>query len=697
MHERWTRVVLRFRVVLLIAWLVVLLLGAWSSTRLAPLLSNSFDVPGTESKRAHSLMADHFDERPDGVFTVVFQVRSPSDRRLRERLRRRVERAARVVPTARTGPSGTGGGIVFVEVATTLDLQHAKPHTDALRRALRDGSEMPSLVTGQPAIQHDLDPIFAADLRRGEVIAVPAALLVLMAVFGLSFAVAIPFVVAACTIGATLTVVYALAHVVPMVTYVTNLVALIGLALAIDYSLLVVHRFREEVAADGSVDDAVVRTMATAGRAIVASGLAVAAGLGLLLFMPVPLLRSMGVGGLLIPLASILAALTLQPVLLALLGHRACGTRSARRDVDRGIWTRLTRSIMRRPLVHLVAGGALLLAAAAPVVSLDVTPGSLSALPESPEAMRGYALLRDRVGRGAVTPTHVVIDTGFPGRARLQPARAAVSRLVDELVRDPDVLVVATGNGRRFLDPTGRYARVIVAGRHEYGDAESRQFVGRLRGELVPRALFPGGVQAYAGGAGPQGVDFLARTYGAFPWFVLGVLALTYIVLLRTFRSLVLPLKALLLNALSVAAAYGLLAFVWGDVEGWVPVFLFAVVFGLSMDYEVFLVTRMRESWDRAADNTRAVAHGLESTGRIVTAAALIMVAAFSGFAAGRVEPLRQFGAALALAVLIDVTIVRAVLVPAAMAVLGRWNWWLPERVARVARIDASPLRRERE
>jgi putative drug exporter of the RND superfamily len=170
------------------------------------------------------------------------------------------------------------------------------------------------------------------------------------------------------------------------------------------------------------------------------------------------------------------------------------------------------------------------------------------------------------------------------------------------------------------------------------------------------------------------------------------VIALTYVVLLRAFRSLLLPLKALLLNALTVAAVYGVLALVWGDIEGWIPVFLFAVIFGVSMDYEVFLVTRMREEWDRTGDNARAVALGLERTGRIVTAAALIMVAAFSGFVAGRVEALQQFGFALALAVLLDATIVRAVLVPALMAVLGRWNWWLPERVARVVRVEPSPL-----
>jgi RND superfamily putative drug exporter len=673
--ERWTRAVLRHRVAVVTAWLVVLLLGGLAAARLSPLLSTSFAVPGTDSDRARSLLADHFGERPDGGFTVVFEVRHPSDRALQETLRRRVARAAAVIPTAHVGLVGTGGGIVFVEVGTTLDLQHAKRHTDALRERLRAAGGPAALVTGQPAIQHDVDPILAADLRRGELIAVPAAVLVLLAVFGLSLAVAIPFLVAACTIAATLGAVYVLAHAVPMVTYVTNLVALIGLGLAIDYALLIVHRFREELAGSGDVEDAVVRAAATAGRAVVASGLAVAAGLALLLFIPVPLLRSMGVGGLLIPLASVLAALTLQPALLSLLGRRAAGTRG---PGSRGFWERLARSIMRRPRSFLAAGAVLLLLAAAPAVRLEVTPGSFSSLPQEPEAMRGYVLLRDSVGRGAITPTHVVVDSGAPGGARRGPTSAAVQRLVDELGRDPEVLVVATGRQRRFVDPTGRYARVIVGGRHEYGDEESRDFVERLRDELVPRAGLPAGASAYAGGAPAQGVDFLARSYGSFPWLVLGVVALTFLLLLRAFRSLVLPLKALVLNALSVGAVYGILALLWGEVEGWIPVFLFAVLFGLSMDYEVFLVSRMRETWDLGAGNRDAVARGLERTGHIVTAAALIMVVALSGLAAGEIEPLRQFGVALALAVLIDATLVRAVLVPALMAVLGRWNWWLP-------------------
>jgi RND superfamily putative drug exporter len=212
-------------------------------------------------------------------------------------------------------------------------------------------------------------------------------------------------------------------------------------------------------------------------------------------------------------------------------------------------------------------------------------------------------------------------------------------------------------------------------------------------------------VGVVAGGAPPQGVDYLSTSYGAFPWLVLGVLVLTYLVLLRAFRSLVLPLKAVLLNLLSVAAVYGLLVviFRWGagahlglykvdQIEGWIPIFLFAVLFGLSMDYEVFLVSRMRESWDHVHDNKRAVAHGLERTGRIITAAALIMVAAFSGFVAGRIAGLQEFGLGLALAVLIDATIVRMILVPSLMAVIDRYNWWLPPRIARLARVQASPL-----
>ena len=267
------------------------------------------------------------------------------------------------------------------------------------------------------------------------------------------------------------------------------------------------------------------------------------------------------------------------------------------------------------------------------------------------------------------------------------------------------MLLVANGIHEPYVDPTARYARVIVVGRHEYGDDETRQLVHRLRDELVPAARLPEQANVAVGGAPPQGVDFLDRTYAWFPWLVLGVLAVTYVVLVRAFRSIVLPLKAVLLNLFSVGAAYGLLVVVvqWGlgadllglgdnGIEAWVPVLLFALLFGLSMDYEVFLVAPMREDWDAGHDHARAVERGLVRTGRIVTAAALIMVAVFSGFVAGSVPGLQQFGLGLALGILLDATIVRMLLVPSLMAVLGRRSWWLPAWVARLLRTSPSPL-----
>ena len=699
MPERWTRAVLRFRGPVLLCWLAVLAVGVVASLRLPGLLANVFTVPGTQSDRARLILQHDFGERPDGVFTVVFRAKTD-----RAALQRELATAARLVPTGHASQLKRSAGIYFGEVDTTLDLQHAKGYTDTLRRVLPG-----AYVTGQPAIQHDLEPVLSHDLRRGEAIAVPIALAVLLAVFGLSLAVLVPFLFAACTITAALAAVYALAHAFTMVNYVANLVELVGLGLAVDYSLLVVYRFREELDRGDDVDGAIVRTMATAGRSVLFSGATVAIGLGLLLFVPVPFIRSLGVGGFLVPLASLAAAATLQPALLSLLGRRGAGRYPVARvvrkrirlplpvlrgtvDVEQGLWARLARTIMRRPLPFLLVGATLLVAAAVPAAWLRVTPGSISALPGGSDSVRGLTLLRERAGAGALTPIEVVVDTGRGGGVRTPELKRVVKRFMNATFHDPEAYITASGPQPPYVDRTGRYRRVYVIGRHEYGEPESQALVRRLRGALIPRARFPKGVRVYVGGAPAQGVDYLSRSYTWFPWLVLAALVLTYIVLLRAFRSVLLPLKAVVLNLLSVAAVYGLLVvtFRWGvgahllglyradQIEGWIPIFLFAILFGLSMDYEVFLVTRMRESWDHVHDNTSAVAHGLERTGRIITAAALIMVAAFSGFVAGRVAGLQELGVGLALAILIDATLVRAILVPSLMAVFGRWNWWLP-------------------
>ena len=718
---RWTRLVLRLRWPILGFWLIVLLAGGYASTRLSPLLQNTFTVPGTDSERARHILEQHFGDRSDGEFLVIYRVRQGSAGLL-PKLERSIREAAGAVPTGTaTALQEAPGGVVYGSILTRLNLARAKGYTDDIVRRLRAPPKVDAYVSGQPAIAHDLDPVFSKDLRKGESIALPIALLVLLTVFGLSFAATIPFLFAAATITGTLGIVFVFAHYLTMATYVTNLVQLIGLGIAIDYSLLIVYRFREELEHGGSKDDAIVRTMATAGRAVIFSGATVAIGLGLLLFMPVPFMRSMGVGGFLIPLVSIAAAATLQPALLSVYGPR--GTRRAhvaawlrRRglrvprlagpDVEHGFWARLARSIMQRPLLFFAAGAAVLVAAAVPVFDLQLTPGSAQGIPQTPQSVRGLNVLRQAVGPGALSPTQVVIDGVRAGAVRSPGIQAAVQRLRDEVQVDPEVAFVQSGLGLRYIDRTARYEQVIVAGKHEYGDEPSQAFVHRLRDHIIPSASFPPGTRVLAGGGPPQGVDFLKQSYRYFPWLVLAVLVLTYLVLMRAFRSMLLPLKAVVLNLLSVAASYGMLVvfFKWGagqslfglyqfpQVEGWIPIFLFAMLFGLSMDYEVFLVTRMRETWDEEHDNVRAVSYGLERTGLIITAAAIVMVAAFSGFVAGSIVGLQQFGLGLAVAIFVDATIVRAILVPSLMAVFGRWNWWLPAPLARVVRVRPSPL-----
>jgi RND superfamily putative drug exporter len=407
---------------------------------------------------------------------------------------------------------------------------------------------------------------------------------------------------------------------------------------------------------------------------------------------------------------SIAAAATLQPALLSLYGRRGTARRRLLPgepvDPEHGFWARLARSIMRHPVLYLALGGSALVAAAVPAFWIQLTPGSTFGIPRDVPAVRGFDLLRAAVGPGAVAPTQVLVDAGREGGVRSTEVQGAVQRLARSLARDPEVATVLTGRGGRFVDADGRYAQVIAFTRHDYGEEPAQAFARRLRSDLVPRARFPPGVSALAGGGPPQGVDFLDRAYRWFPPLVGGVLLLTYLLLMRAFRSFVLPLKAVVLNLLSVGAAYGMLVvvFKWGvgedllglyhfgQVEGWIPIFLFAMLFGLSMDYEVFLVTRMRESWDAGADNATAVAHGLERTGRIVTAAAIVMCAAFAGFVAGRIVGLQEFGLGLAVAIFVDATIVRSLLVPSLMALFGRWNWWLPPRLARIVRTEPSPL-----
>ncbi len=298
---RWTRFVLRFRWPILGFWLVVLLAGGFATSKLSPLLSNTFTVPGTDSERARAILEDHFGDRSDGEFLVIYKIRNGTAG-VRLKLERSIRKAATAAPSGKaTALHDAPGGVVYGSILTTLNLADAKGYTDDIRHRLPTPPGVESYVSGQPAIEGDLDPIFNHDLAKGESIALPIALAVLLTVFGLSLAATIPFLFAAATITGTLGIVFIFAHYMTMATYVTNLVQLIGLGIAIDYSLLIVYRFREELERGGTKDDAILRTMATAGRAVIFSGATVAIGLALLLFMPLPFMRSMGVGGFLIP------------------------------------------------------------------------------------------------------------------------------------------------------------------------------------------------------------------------------------------------------------------------------------------------------------------------------------------------------------------------------------------------------------
>jgi RND superfamily putative drug exporter len=716
---RWTQSVIRHRRPIIAAWLVLLVVGGAAASNLGDLLSNRFSVPGSDSERGLGVLKQRMHERSDGAFTLVVAGRDgPPDR---VAVAAAAQRAANAIQGGRAGTiEPASRSVVFVQITTPLENQDASKKTPDLRRAIGTVPGAQAYLTGFPAINHDTQPIYNDDLRRGESIAAPVALLVLAFMFGTLGAIVVPFVFALVSIPTTLGLVWIFAHTMDMAIYVTNIVTLIGLAIAIDYSMLVVFRYREELALRDDPDEALVVTMSTAGRATLFSGATVAVGLALLVFMPLPFMRSMGVGGLLVPLVSIAASATFLPAFLAAMGHRVNRLRiipsrilerRAAQDVT-GAWHRLAVAIMRRPLAWGGLAAALMIALALAATGLHLTAGDNRDVPLTTEATRGLAIMQSTIGPGALAPQQIVVDTHRPGGAYDPAVVAAQRRLVAELRRDPEVqpstilapalLPRAAALRANLVDAQGRVLQVRAAGRHDAGEQAAVDLVHRIRDRYIPAAQFPVSSAVLLTGAPAFGVDFIDKAYGAFPWLVLAVLVLSYLLLLRAFRSVVLPAKAVVMNLLSVSATYGVLTLAfehgWGkplgldsspQIEAWIPIFLFAMLFGLSMDYEVFLLSRMREEWDKRHDNEHAVAYGLEHTGRIITAAAIIMIAAFSGFTFGSFVGLQQFGLGLSAAILLDATVVRAVLVPAVMKLLGVWNWYLPARLRRALRVGA--------
>lgn len=711
MLTHFTRLVLRFRVAVIISWIAVAIFGVFATLGVNAKLSTSLAVPGSDSTKAEEITVRNFGENSEGTFTVVFPFTHATTEEI-DVFKSKVAKAAKSIPTGKVIQSKVLEGILYTGIGTSLNLKDAAQLTGDLRAALASEGLTGAMVTGPPAIQGDFEPILSSDLKGGGVLAIGIAIFILILIFGLSRAVVIPFITAGATIAAAISAVFLLADHFLMVLYIPNVVELIGLGLAIDYSILITHRFITEIKVDTfDREGAVVRTMATAGRTVLLSGLTASIGLTTLFLVPIPFIRSLGAAGLVVPVVSVLAALTLQPVMLYYMGAKGVKPYFIKgafnsSDEMQGLWAKIATVVIKRPWQVLVSGVLVLLIAASSIAWLQLTPTSLRAIPSNIESARGLNFVVDRVGPGLVTPTVIVIDYGKPGQALLPENVKLRTKLGLSVIVDEAVLGGQADSTPQFVDPTGQYQRIFIMGIHEFGSEESKAFIHRLREDYIPNSELSKVATIYVGGAAAQGVDFLNVVYGTFPFIFVAALAIAYFLLIRSFRSLILPLIAVVLDLISLAATYGLLVAVFRfgflspilgtyhvpQIEGWVPVFLFAVLFGLSMDYEVFIVTRMREARDKGESTAEAIKEGLAHTGGVVTAAAIILVGALGGLANGHIAGLQELGVGLALGILIDATIVRTLLLPSVMTILGKWNWWLPQGVAKAAMTKASPL-----
>ena len=586
----------------------------------------------------------------------------------------------------------------LLPVVMAGSVEQAADHIATLRGVVDradggDGFEV--LLAGQGALNEDFNTIAEEDLRQGETIGVVVALVVLVAVFGAIVAALLPIGLAVLAIAAAIGLVALLGLVFDFSFFVTNMITMMGLAVTIDYSLFIVSRYREERRAGHDRLDAIELAGATASRAVLFSGITVVLALVGMLLIPTTIFRSLASGAILVVITAVAASLTLLPALLGLLGDRVNALRVRRRSsLERqrqgGIWVAISRAAMRRPVLSLLAAVAFLVVASTSVFDLRTGFAGVSTLPDDFASKRAFTVLATEFSGGLTTPVEVVVD----GDAGDQAVRQGVEKLRALLAADrgfgPSAVEV---NDARDLSVVSASVTGDPSG------AAAVEAVTRIREDYVAEA-FPAGTPAkvLVGGETAFNKDFFDLTDTYTPIVFGFVLLLSLLLLTVVFRSIVVPVKSILLNLLSVGAAYGILVAVFQKggpaigrrladllgfqqvdaIEAWLPLFLFSVLFGLSMDYHVFLLSRIREHYDRTGDNAESVAEGVRTTARIITGAALIMVAVFGGFAAGRLVSFQQMGFGLAVAVLIDATIIRSVLVPAAMKLLGDWNWYLP-------------------
>jgi RND superfamily putative drug exporter len=692
----------------LMVWVAVLVTAVVvSSMFLGDALTTDTDFTNEpESKRAATILTDRMGHGDLGTEFVVVTGESPvTDPGYRAYVDELQATVAALGPDVvrHVGSHLTGDGPISESEQATLlpvavvgaDHTAVGENAQLVVEAVAGVDAPPGLeahVAGPATLENDFIRLAEEGLQRGESIGLLVALVVLVFVFGGVAAGLVPIILAVMAIAVSLGAAAVFGFAFDLPFFIANIITMLGLAVGIDYSLLIVSRYREERAAGRDVVGAVSRAGATASRAVLFSGLTVVVALAGMLLLPNTIYRSIGLGAILVVVVAVVASLTLLPAVLVLLGDRVDSLRiRGRRHPERQgrFWERIARTVMHRPVVSLVAAAGVMVLAALPFFSMSEGFSGVSTLPDEAESKQAFLVLESEFSGGLGSPVEVVIDGELT-----TPVMTAIADLQATLGGDPSF-----GPAQVEIGPAGDVALVSAPLTGDVAAEAAMDAVGHLRTDIVPRTFGDLPVEVLVGGDTAYNVDYLAQTTFYTPIVILFVLGLSFVLLTVAFRSLVIPAKAIVMNLLSVAAAFGLVVLffqegvgpeVFKDVAGWLgfgqveaveagmPLFLFAVLFGLSMDYHVFLLSRIRERFDQTGDNTESVAYGLRTTGALITGAAAIMVAVFAGFAAGSLVALQQMGFGLAVAVALDATIVRSILVPATMKLLGDRNWYLP-------------------
>jgi putative drug exporter of the RND superfamily len=702
--ERIARACARRPWVTLGAWVLALILAIGTVASLLDLTSEGEVTSNPESEQGYDLIGQHFPPSPEDEYVdELVLVRSESltvdDRAFRAKVDSVLDqiRSSGIAHNATSFYESRDRTLVSQDRSATLipiglqgDCEAGGEQLIALTSAM-DGGQFDVLVSGECSADVDLNRILDEDLKTGELyFGLPAALIVLVLVFGALVAATVPLVVAIFSIGIALGLSALFSQALDLSVFLFQMTTVMGLAIATDYGLFIVSRYREERAIGRTEHDAIAVSGATASRAVLFSGMAFVLAMSGLLIVPDSILRSLGVGAMTVGLVSVLAALTLVPALLGLLGDRVNALRipflggavdSAGKEGR--FWSRIARAVMRRPVVSLLASVVVLLAAAMPVLDLRLSQPGLRSFPDTAPTKAGFLALEDEFGVGTVDSVLVVVE----GEVDASPLRAAVRRLVGKLESNP-----AFRQPEVEVSPDRRVALVEAFVVGDSRDEDAIDAVKKLRSATVLEDFGAVDASVFVTGETAEEIDYTALMTDWLPRIISFVLALSFVLLTVAFRSVVLSLKAIFLNLLSVGAAYGLMVLVFQHgvgnellglretdlVSTWVPLFMFTVLFGLSMDYHVFLLSRIRERYLQTGDNAEAVAHAVATTARVITGAALIIIVVFVGFASGDLVETQQVGFGVAIALLIDATIVRCVLVPASMTLLGRWNWYLP-------------------